>query len=88
MLTSRSEINRVFADQATAVDPWWHGRTNPWTKHWSRHAVEARIMMSASHAASFSVAGPLGHASAELRWKRFLLIVSRLTERPVRRGLN
>ena len=88
MLTDRSEINRVSADPATVTEPWWQGRRNPCSHKWSRHAVEARITMSASHAQALSTAGPLCDAPAELRWRRFLLIVHRLTERPARRGLN
>jgi hypothetical protein len=88
MLTDRSEINRVIADQEAVTGPWWQDRTNSWAQHWSRRAVDSRITMSASHAAALSLACQLCGGAAELRWKRFLLRASRWEERPVRRGLN
>lgn len=86
MLTARSEMNRVFADQEAVTDRWWQIRSNSWGENWSRRAVEGRICVS--HAVALSIAGHLCAVTTELRWKRFLLQVSRWEERPVRRGLN
>ena len=89
MLTDRSEINRVFAEQKSVTVPWWHSRTKLWAQNWSRLAVDARsATMSASHAAALSIAGQLCGGTGELRWKRFLRRASSGQERPVRRGLN
>ena len=70
MLTDRTEMSRVFADQEVATHPWWQVRTNRCDQYWSRRAVEARI--SVSHAVVSSIAGQICAATAELRWKRFL----------------
>lgn len=88
MLTDRSEINRVFADQEAVTGTWWQDSTNSWAKNWSRRAIDSRIAMSAPHAAASSIAGQLRGATAEQRWKRFLLRASHWEARSVSRGLN
>jgi hypothetical protein len=86
MLTDRNETNRVFADQEDATSFWWQNRTHPWAHTWSRCAVDSRVAVSVSSAASLSIAGQLRGGTAPLRWKRFLLRASRWDERPVGHG--
>ena len=83
MLADRSETNRVFAHGEEVTDPWWRDRAHPWAHTWSHRAVDSRITVSPSQAASLSIAGQACGGTPELRWKRFLLRASRWKERPV-----
>jgi hypothetical protein len=86
MLTDRSETNRAYADQEKVTGPGWQDRAHPWAHTWSRRAVDSRITVSRSHAASLSIAGQPCGGTPELRWKGFFLRASRWKERPVGHG--
>jgi hypothetical protein len=86
MLTDRSEINRVFADQETVACAWWQDGTDLSAQSWSRHVVDSRITELASPAAASVIAVELCGGTAARRWKRSLLGASRWGERPGQRG--